>query len=143
MPTVTRTFPVAAPPSAVVAYLADFGNAEKWDPGTQSCTRIDDGPLAVGAQWRNVSKLMGATTELTYTLKELTDDTVKFEGVNKASTSTDHLTVRPHGEGSEITYRAVIDLHGAWKLTDPLMKLFFERIAGEVVDNLTGELGAP
>ena len=52
---VKRVFTVEALQSVVVDYLADFGNAEEWDPGTVSCTRLDSGPVQVGARWRNVS----------------------------------------------------------------------------------------
>jgi hypothetical protein len=48
-------------------YLKDFTHAEEWDPGTQTCTRNDAGPIAVGTSWHNVSKIFGVTTELTYT----------------------------------------------------------------------------
>ena len=39
MPTNTRTFTTSAPPEAAHAYLADFRNAEAWDPGTKTCER--------------------------------------------------------------------------------------------------------
>jgi hypothetical protein len=47
MPTVSRSFSVRPPPDHVVDYLKDFGNAVEWDPGTQRCTRIDSGPIAL------------------------------------------------------------------------------------------------
>jgi hypothetical protein len=51
MTTVSRTFTVDAIPGVVVPYLADFGHAEQWDPGTVSCTRNDSGPVQVGSSW--------------------------------------------------------------------------------------------
>lgn len=140
MATITRTFTVDTAPAPVLAYLADFSNAVAWDPGTQSCTRLGDGPIEVGTQWHNVSKIMGVSTDLTYTLRELTDEQVVLVGENDSATSTDHLTVRPAGTGSEITYKAVIEMKGLAKLSAPVMKLVFEKIAGEVVSNLTREL---
>src|SRR5687768_8175715 len=41
---VERTFTVASSPEGVVEYLRDFARTEQWDPGTVSCTRLDDGP---------------------------------------------------------------------------------------------------
>lgn len=142
MPTVERSFPVTAAPEAVLTYLEDFGNAEAWDPGTQKCERLDEGPIKVGSQWHNVSKIAGITAELTYTLDQRTDDTVRFVGVNDGSTTSDTITVVPHEDGSMLTYEAVIEMKGAAKLASPAMKLVFEKIAGEVVDNLTRELNA-
>ncbi|MBJ8345229.1 SRPBCC family protein [Antrihabitans sp. YC2-6] len=131
MTSVHRTFAVDPPPARVLEYLKDFGNAVEWDPGTESCERIDDGPLQVGATWRNVSKVFGNTTELTYKLERLEADTIVFVGENKQSTSTDTITVRPSDGGSEISYEAVLDLHGAAKLATPLAKLAFEKIAND------------
>jgi carbon monoxide dehydrogenase subunit G len=131
MPTVARTFRVSPAPQAVLGYLADFSHADQWDPGTVTCTRGDDGPVAVGATWHNVSKVAGLTTELSYTLQRLTVDTLVFVGKNKGATSTDTITVLPDGTGSTVTYRADLEMHGAFALLSPAMKLIFEKVASD------------
>ncbi|GAB2460474.1 SRPBCC family protein [Jatrophihabitans fulvus] len=145
MTQVERTFEVTPPPAVVVPYLADFGNATEWDPGTEECTRNDSGPIAVGANWHNVSKIMGLKTELTYTLDTLTDDTIVLVGKNDTATSIDTITVRPSGTGSEITYHVDLEMHGAAKLGTPVMKLVFEKLGGDTEDQMTevlNKLGA-
>ena len=142
MVSVSRTFTVSAPPGVVIDYLKDFSNAEEWDPGTQRCTRNESGPPVVGATWHNVSKIMGVSTELTYTLEDLTDTRLVFVGENKTATSTDTISVEPATEGSEITYRADLTMHGAAALFSPAMKLVFEKLAGEVKQQLTQVLNA-
>ena len=143
MTTVTRTFTVDPPPQTVIDYLKDFANAEQWDPGTQSCTRNDTGAIAVGASWHNVSKLAGLTTELTYTLTELTADKIVLVGKNDTATTTDTITVQPQASGSQITYRADIEMQGVAKLATPAVKLGFEKLGNdtekqmiEVLNNL-------
>ena len=131
MPSVSRTFSVTPPPAAVVDYLKDFGNAEDWDPGTQTCTRTDNGAVAEGAEWHNVSNIFGVKAELTYVLRELTADKVVFVGTNKSSTSTDTISVAPDGTGSKLTYRADLEMNGAAKLLNPVMKLVFEKLAND------------
>jgi carbon monoxide dehydrogenase subunit G len=137
MPTVSRTFTVNPAPAVVVDYLKDFSHAEAWDPGTQTCTRNDQGPVAVGATWHNVSKILGVKAELTYTLEKLTADTIVLVGRNDSATSTDTITVHPAGGGSEITYEAVLEMHGAAKLAGPIMKLEFEKLAGDTEKQMT------
>ena len=137
MPAVSRTFQVSPTPATVIGYLADFSHAEQWDPGTVSCTRVDPGPVAVGATWRNVSRVAGLKTELTYALRQLTADTIVFVGQNKGATSTDTITVLPDGAGSRIAYHADLDLHGATALLGPVMKLVFEKVAGDTERQLT------
>ena len=140
MPSVTRSFTVHPAPAVVIDYLKDFANAEEWDPGTESCTRVDDGPIAVGARWHNVSKIAGVTTELDYELTELTDTRIVLVGRNDSATSTDTITVLPSGEGSEITYHADLDMHGLANLAAPAMKLVFEKLANETEEQLTRAL---
>jgi carbon monoxide dehydrogenase subunit G len=140
--TVTRTFTVNHPPEIVIDYLKDFRHAEQWDPGTESCQRTDDGPIVVGATWHNTSKIAGASTELTYTLEKLTGDTIVLVGRNDTATSTDTITVRPAGSGSEITYRADIEMKGAAKLAAPVVKLALEKIGNDTEKQMIEVLNA-
>ena len=139
MTTVSRTFDVLPDPATVIDYLKDFGHAEAWDPGTQTCTRNDAGEIKVGSTWHNVSKIAGATTELTYTLEKLTADTIVVVGRNETATSTDTMTIVPskEGSGSQVTYEAVIEMSGAAKLAAPAVKLVFEKIGSDTEDDMT------
>jgi carbon monoxide dehydrogenase subunit G len=137
MPTVSRTFAVQTPPARVIDYLKDFGNAETWDPGTQSCTRSDTGPIREGSTWHNVSKIVGVKAELTYTLNTLSNRTLVFVGKNDSSTSVDTITVDASGAGSVITYQADLEMKGAAKLLNPAMKLVFEKLANDTEKKMT------
>ena len=138
MTTVNRTFDVRPEPAVVIDYLKDFSNAEEWDPGTERCTRTDSGPVTVGSTWHNTSKIAGVTTELDYTLEKLTADTIVLVGRNESATSTDTITVvpSPDGPGSRVTYEAHIEMKGAAKLADPVMKVVFEKIGSETEDDM-------
>lgn len=142
MVNVTRTFAVDKPVDVVIEFLKDFGNAEQWDPATQSCTRQDAGPIAVGATWHNVSKMLGKETELAYRLDKLEPGRVTFVGTNDTATSTDDITVAPTSGGSEITYHAHIDFHGVAKLAGPIVKFEFEKLARETEEQLTKVINA-
>lgn len=123
----------------MIDYLKDFGHAEAWDPGTESCTRNDSGPIAVGSSWHNVSTITGVSTEQSYTLERLTDDTIVVVGRNETATSTDTMTVvpNPDGTGSRVTYEAVIEMSGAAKLAAPAVKLVFEKIGSDTEEDMT------
>ncbi|MGB0438006.1 MAG: SRPBCC family protein [Mycobacterium sp.] len=137
MASVTRTLTVKPSPRVVVDYLKDFGNAVQWDPGTQSCERVDSGAVSEGACWNNVSKIFGFTAELTYKLEELSDRKMVFVGKNKSATSTDTITVEAAETGSVITYVADLEMHGVAMLLNPLMQLAFEKIADDTQKQLT------
>ncbi|MEU3642489.1 SRPBCC family protein [Lentzea sp. NPDC034063] len=137
MTTVSRTFTVEAPPQTAVPYLADFGNAVQWDPGTESCTRNDSGPVQVGANWHNTSKIAGVTTELTYTLEQLLDDRIVLVGRNDTATSTETIEITPSGTGSSITYTNDLEFNGAAKLAAPLAKVVFEKLGNDTEKQMT------
>ncbi len=146
MPSVERTFSTTAPRDAVVEYLADFSHAEQWDPGTQRCTREDDGPVRVGSSWHNESQIAGVSTELTYTLTELTDSRIVLVGRNETATSTETITVADTTEdgarGSTITYRNDVELSGAAKLASPVVKMLFEKLGNDTEKQLVEVLDA-
>lgn len=140
---VTRTFRVNTAPVVVLDYLKDFGHAEQWDPGTESCRRIGSGPIQVGSSWLNTSKIAGISTELTYTLESLTQDSIVLVGRNDSATSTDTITIHPDGTGSEITYRADIQMHSvAGRLASPAVKLIFEKLGNDTERQLVAVLNA-
>jgi carbon monoxide dehydrogenase subunit G len=142
MSVVSRTFTVDVPPETVVPYLADFAHAEKWDPGTVRCVPNEPGPVAVGSSWHNTSKIAGISSDLTYTLEQLTDQRVVLVGRNKTATSTETIDVTPAGTGSSITYANDVTFNRAAKLAAPLVRLVFEKIANDTVKQLTETLNA-
>lgn len=142
---VTRKFAVATPPGEVQSYLKDFANAQEWDPGTVSCDPLGGGPIEVGSQWHNVSKIAGAETALTYELTRLEPGRVVFVGHNDTATSTDDISLAAaaDGLGTTITYHATIEFHGTAKLAAPLAKVVFEKVGADTEKSLTRILGAP
>lgn len=142
MPAAERTFTVTPQPEAVLNYLKDFSNAQEWDPGTEKCLQNGTGPVEVGTTWHNESKLAGNTTELTYTLTELTSDRIVFIGKNDTVTMTDTIDVTPAGTGSQVRYHADMDLQGAAKLAAPVAKLGLEKLGNDTEKMLTDALNA-
>ncbi|MGW4397419.1 SRPBCC family protein [Amycolatopsis nivea] len=140
MTTVSRTFAVRPGPDAVLAYLADFGNAEEWDPGTESCVRNDDGPVRVGSSWHNTSKIAGITTELTYTLERFDADRVVLVGRNDTATSTETIEVAADGTGSRVIYTNELRFNGLAKLAAPLGKAVFEKLGNDTERQLADAL---
>lgn len=134
---VERTFTVTAPAATVLDHLADFGNARRCDPGTRHTTRNDAGPITVGANWHHVSRVLGLTTELTYTLCERTPHRLVFVGRNEDTTATDTVTVHPGAAGTVVTYHLHREMHGLAKLATPVLRAEFEKLAGRTAGNLT------
>jgi carbon monoxide dehydrogenase subunit G len=133
-----RSFTVAQQPDAVLAYLADFGHAEVWDPATTSCTRIDEGPVAVGSRWERATK----TRTSEYRITELDERHVTLAAEDAHVTSTDVITVRAVELGCEITYEATVELHGVAKVGTPVVQYELDLLADEVVSGIRDALAA-
>ena len=140
MTTVSRTFTVEPAPDVVVSYLADFSHTEQWDPGTERCTRNDSGPVRVGSSWHNTSKIAGISTDLTYTLDQLSESRIVLIGRNDTATSTEIIEVTPSGTGSSITYTNELEFNGAAKLAAPLGKVIFEKLGNDTEKQMAGVL---
>ncbi|MEV4558173.1 SRPBCC family protein [Kitasatospora sp. NPDC049285] len=142
MVTVERSITIGRPADEVIAYLADFGNAPAWDPGTESCDRIDGGPVTAGATWLNVSRFRGRRTRLTYTLERYDADRLVFVGRNRTVTATDDMTLQSAGDRTLLVYRAELRFHGAARLAGPFLRRAFEHLADEVAERLPRVLAA-
>lgn len=142
MVSVSRTFTVNKSVEDVVAYLADFTNAEQWDPGTVTCVPTDSSPVEVGKTWRNTSKIAGVTTEIEYTLERLEPGKVVLVGRNDTATSTDDITVGPHPSGAEVTYLSTVEFSGIAKLGSPVVRLVFEHLANETEKSIQNAIAS-
>ncbi|WP_232248495.1 SRPBCC family protein [Streptacidiphilus rugosus] len=140
--TVERSFRVGTPASTVVAYLEDFAHTEEWDPGTVRCRRTDAGPVAVGARWQNTSRFRGRETTLDYRLVTREPDRLVFQGSNRSVSATDDMAIRPHGDGTLVTYRATLTFKGVLRLAEPLLRGAFDDLADAVEARLPAVLGA-
>lgn len=139
-PTVSRTFTTSALPEAVFDYLADFTNAEEWDPGTVSCVRAS-GDGGVGTTYRNVSKFLGRESEITYTTDELQRPTrIHLIGRNEQFEGHDALGIRAHADGSEVTYTAEFSFKGSARFAAPGVAAYLPFLAKKTVDELKATL---
>jgi len=140
---VERTFTVATTPEGVVEYLRDFSRAEQWDPGTVTCTRLDEGPVEVGSRWHTVSTFLGRKTELVYELTRDDARGLQFVGSNDTATSTDDISITAGSAPgtTKISYHAHVDFRGLAKLGAPVAKLALEKVGSATERNLIRVLG--
>ncbi|MBK3574942.1 SRPBCC family protein [Streptomyces sp. MBT65] len=133
---VERVMTLDHPLREVAGFLADFSNAELWDPGTITCNRVDTGGLSVGSEWHNLSEFWGRRTELLYRLTRFDADHLTFVGRNKTATSTDDMRFEEHDGRTRLTYRARVEFNGLARLATPLLKREFDRLGDEVSERL-------
>jgi hypothetical protein len=130
MPVLHERVATRLPVEAAFAFLADFTNAEIWDPGTATSTRLDDGPLAVGSRFALGVRMTGSVRPMTYEIVRFEPNRrVVLEGRGSGVAATDTLTFEPTPDGTVIDYVADIRLLGWRRLLQPFVGGAFSRIA--------------
>jgi carbon monoxide dehydrogenase subunit G len=140
MPSAHRTFTTSSAVDLVYSFLADFANAEEWDPGTVECERVE-GDGGVGTRYRNVSSFLGRKTTVEYVARELDEPRfLHFEGNNDQFTGHDRITLEAAGSGTQVTYDATFDFHGGAKLAVPVVALYMPVLANKTVNHMRERL---
>lgn len=136
MPDIDRTVTVTADLQRVWDYLSDFTNTEEWDPPTQTTERVS-GDGGVGTVYRNVSKLMGKETEVTYRVV-VHEAPHRLELDGDAGSVKLHDTIRLEQDGPQVHVHYTAEFHpqGAAKLAEPLMPLGLEKIGDDAAEQM-------
>ena len=132
------TVPSARTQQDTFDYLSQFSNTEDWDPSAQRGRDLQDGgPVEVGSRFELDFKIAGRTTELEYEVTEY-DRPGKVRLFCDAGwfTSDDTIEVAPDGEGSAVTYIAIVKMKGLLGMFDPIMQLGFNRAGKQAAEGL-------
>jgi hypothetical protein len=108
--------------------MADFSNARHWDPSVEQAARTSDGPLAGGSTFELVVAFAGRKLPMRYAIVSFdAPRVVVLEAQQPTFTSRDTITVSTNGEGSRVHYDALLELNGARRVFDPVLRLLFKR----------------
>ena len=131
------TVPTRLPADQAFALMADFANAEDWDPATIESKQLDDGPVGVGARFLLRMKILGRENEIEYETIEFDPPrSVVLRGENSGSVSIDRISVEPSGDGSAVTYDADVTMKGAYKLVGPLFAPVFKSMGDDAKEQI-------
>jgi carbon monoxide dehydrogenase subunit G len=131
------------PREEVFAYLSDFSTTEEWDPGTVEATRLGEGPIGEGTEFRLLAAFLGRRTELTYRIVEHDPpNSVTLRGENSSVVSLDRIRFEASDGGTRVGYEAELTLKGPWKLADPLLALAFNRVGDSALAGMRQTLAS-
>jgi hypothetical protein len=123
-------------------YVADFSNAERWDEGTKSSRRLDEGEIGEGSRFELVVEFMGREDAFVYEIVEYErPEQVTLRSESDASSLVDTLTVKPGlDDASVLTYDARLEMKGVRKLLAPVIGIYFRRLCEKGKEGLEREL---
>ena len=122
-------------------YMADFSNADEWDPGTNTAKRLDDGEIGVGSKFELVVEFAGRETSYIYEITRFDrPNVVVVEAESDALHLIDTMTMAENGTGSVLNYDARLNLKGWRKVSTPVMAVLFNRLSEKGKQGLEREL---
>ena len=132
-----RAITVHVPLERVWSFLTDFTTTEQWDPPTQS-TELVSGDGGVGSVYRNVSKILGRTTEIEYTVIDVEPQSLfRLEGRTDSMTMLDSMEFEsaPTGE-TTVRYTVEFQPRGVARLLEPLMPLGLKKLGDDAAEHM-------
>lgn len=127
----------ALPIGEAFAFVADFANADVWDPGVASAERIDQGALGVGARYRLAVRMGGRVAPMDYEVTAFEPPRrVVLAGTGAGVVAEDEIVFEATADGTRIDYRADIRLRGVMRLAAPFAGGALSRIARDARDGM-------
>jgi carbon monoxide dehydrogenase subunit G len=125
------------------AFVADFANSMRWDPGVASSERLDDGPVGVGARYRLAVRMGGRTAPMEYRVTIFEPSRrVVLVGEGSGVSAVDEIRFEAAGSGTHIDYTADIKLGGVLRLAQPFLGRAFRKIATDALGGMQKALDA-
>lgn len=138
MPVLREQLQTDLPIEDTFAFIADFANASRWDPGVASAERIDGGgPTRVGACYQLKIRMGSGVVPMEYRIVEL--EPVRravLSGRGSGVLAVDEIRFETREGRTHIDYIADIRLTGLRRLVAPFAGRTFERIARDARDGM-------
>lgn len=137
MPRLHETIDTRLPLEDAFAFVADFANAQHWDPGVATSERIDPGPVGLGARYGLGVRMRGSVAPMEYriTTWEPTSRVV-LTGAGSNVSAVDEIRFEAIPGGTRIAYTADIHLTGWMRLVEPFVGGQFEKIAKDALGGM-------
>ncbi len=137
MTTIREQIETTLPLEDAFAFVADFANAERWDPGVASSVRSDPGPVGVGARYRLGIRMSGRVVPMDYVVTTFEPTSlVVLQGTGSGVEAIDEIRFATHEGGTRIDYTADIRLVGRMRLFAPFAGGALARIGRAARDGM-------
>jgi hypothetical protein len=143
MPHYAVTLLSRQPLEDVFTRMANFVNAEEWDPGVIKAVSASEGKVGQGSAFLLTVPAARKTMDLKYVIEEYKpNELVTLRAVTPRLESLDRLTFVRTSQGCEMTYDATLSFKGVAILATPLLALSFRKIGDRARDSLMRYLDA-
>jgi carbon monoxide dehydrogenase subunit G len=143
MPVLREQVETSLPLAAAFEFVADFANAQRWDPGVASSVQTTAGRVAVGTRYRLGIRMRGRVSPMDYEVTAYEPNRrVVLRGSGSGVLATDEIRFEATPSGTRIDYIADIRLRGVLALVTPFAGGAFRKIARDARDGMQRTLDA-
>jgi hypothetical protein len=130
------------PIDQVFAYLVALDpHLPEWASGVLSMRRTTPEPLGVGARLEGTSQMLGRPVRWQYTVTTFGPPTTFGGSVHSAAFDfTELYTLEALGSSTRINQHAEVQLHGLFRLLEPLLAMAIRRLLASDLGRLKGRL---
>lgn len=119
------------------AYLADFANAQTWDPGVATAERLDSPPIGVGTRFRLGVRLGGRVAPMEYRISVFEPlSRVVLVGSGSGVAAVDEIRFERTAVGTLVDYTADIQLGGLLRVIQPFLGRAFANVARNAAEGM-------
>ena len=137
MTTFRERIETALPLQDAFDFVADFSNAEQWDPGVASSEALDAGPVREGTRFKLGVRMGGRVAPMEYAVTTWEPPhRVVLTGSGSGVAAVDDIRFETTPAGTRIDYTADIRLRGLLRLLAPFAGGSFARIARDARDGM-------
>jgi hypothetical protein len=124
-------------PEEAFSYLADFSHSATWDPGVVEARRLEEGAVHEGSRFALVASFAGRRVSLEYAVTTFDPPRrVVFTAENGLFRSLDTISFAADTDGTQVTYSALLQPRGAFRLLDWALALTFKGVGDRARDGL-------
>ena len=132
MPVLKEVVQTNLPVNQAFAFIADFANTARWDPGTVDSKAVEGGDPKVGSRYALSVRVGSRVAPMEYEITALEpNERVVLAGRGSNVQALDDIRFTPTRQGTRVDYTADIRLTGLWRLIEPFAGGAFKKIGRE------------
>jgi carbon monoxide dehydrogenase subunit G len=132
---------VRRPLEEAFAFVGDFANSERWDPGVASARALTEGAVRVGSRYELIVVFNGRRLPMTYEVTAYDPpNRVELRGSGSTVNARDDIRFESTSDGTRIRYLADLRLKGPLRLLEPLLRSKFEETGRQAIEGMRAAL---
>lgn len=127
----------------VFDYLADFSNTEEWDPGVETATRLDEGPVDTGSRFRVSVGVGPAKLPVEYWITTYErPNRVVLAASGSGFRGRDDIRLRQVEDGTEVDWTVEFGFRPPLSVFDPVLQPGLAATGRKAIEGLRSTIEA-